>query len=375
MKAQLQRSGITLLEGNASFSAPNRLTIAGAAGSETIVADKFLITVGVHPAPSKQFLADGEHVLSLDQLLSGKMIPQHLIMAGAGLTGIEYASMMAHLGAKVTITDPRSTVLNFVDDEIVSAFTAQLVNIGVEFRLGVTVTNCKVEGQSVTVTLSDGKQLVADALIDVTGYHGNTASLGLDKAGVPVGEDGKLEVNERFQTRTANIYAAGDVIGFPIEGLYYGSISMEQARLAVCNMFSRPAASNPECYPYAIYAMPEIAMVGQTEQSLKREGIDYQVGVARYEELVKAQIAGESGFLKLLFDPDTLHLLGVHVMGAGAAEVIHVGQAVLRYGGTIEYLRENVFNYPTIAEAYQLAAVDGLRKVGWLPAARSTAAG
>ena len=201
----------------------------------------------------------------------------------------------------------------------------------------------------------------------MAGRQANTNTLNLASLGVSTTEDGKIEVNDEFETTVPTIYAAGDVIGFPIEGLYYASISTEQARLAVNNMYGFPAESSPAVFPYAIYSIPEIAMVGATEQVLRDRNIEYKVGVARYEELVQAQISDEQGFLKLLFDPDSLKLLGVHIMGVRAAEVIHIGLAVLRFGGTIEYFRDAVFNYPTIAEAYKLAAVDGLRKAGWLP--------
>jgi NAD(P) transhydrogenase len=191
--------------------------------------------------------------------------------------------------------------------------------------------------------------------------------LNLASLGIVIKEDGKIDVNEEFQTAVPGIYAAGDVIGFPVEGLYYASISMEQARLAVRSMYGFAAESSPEAFPYAIYSIPEIAMVGATEQALAKRNVDFQIGVARYEELVQAQIAEEQGFLKLLFDHESLKLLGVHIMGLRAAEVIHIGQAVLRFGGTIEYFQDVVFNYPTIAEAYKVAATDGLRKTGWLP--------
>jgi NAD(P) transhydrogenase len=188
----------------------------------------------------------------------------------------------------------------------------------------------------------------------------NLAAVGLNPA-----DGGKLEVNEQFRTAVPNIYAAGDVIGFPVEELYYGSISMEQGRLAICNMFGFPAVSRPQVFPYAIYAIPEISMVGQTEQSLTQRKIPFEVGISRYTELARGQILGDrQGFLKLLFNPDSLKILGVHIIGEGAAEIIHTGQAAISFGGTIEYFRDTVFNYPTLAEAYKAAAWDGLKKVG-----------
>jgi len=369
LKSQLQGAEVETIAGEARFVDSRTVEIHTDEGPTRVTAEKFLIAVGTRPAASQQAVIDGQRIFNSDQLLSMRRSPGTLIIVGAGLIGVEYASMLVRLGAKVTLLDERAALLPFLDRELVAALATQLTQHGVSFRLGVKVVECRSDAgrDRVTVQLSNGENIEGDSLLYVAGRQGNTDGLNLAAVGVRTAEDGKIEVDDHFQTAAPGIYAAGDVIGFAFEGLYYASISMEQARLAVCNMYGFPAGASPEAFPYAIYAIPEMAMVGETEQTLQQNKIEYQTGVARYEELVQAQIADERGFLKLLFDPESLRLLGVHIMGARAAEVIHIGQAVLRFGGTIEYFRDAVFNYPTIAEAYKLAAADGLRKVGWMP--------
>ncbi|MFI5089670.1 MAG: Si-specific NAD(P)(+) transhydrogenase [Terriglobales bacterium] len=369
LKSQLQGAEVETIAGEARFVDSRTVEIQTDQGPTRVTAEKFLIAVGTRPAASQHVVIDGLRIFNSDQLLSMRRIPRHLIIVGAGLIGVEYASMLVLLGAKVTLVDERPALLAFVDRQIVDALRSHLTQLGVSFRLGVKVVECKSDAAKdrVTVQLSNGETIEGESLLYVAGRQANTDTLNLAALGVRTTEDGKIEVNDQFQTAVPGIYAAGDVIGFAFEGLYYASISMEQARLAVCNMYGFPAGSSPEVFPYAIYGIPEIAMVGATEQALEESKIEYQTGVARYEELVQAQISDEHGFLKLLFDPESLKLLGVHIMGVRAAEVIHIGQAVLRFGGTIEYFRDAIFNYPTIAEAYKLAAADGLRKVGWLP--------
>jgi NAD(P) transhydrogenase len=369
LKEQLQGLEVTTLAGEAVFLDPHTAEVRSDKGAARITAEKFLITVGTRPAVSKHVVIDGERIFNSDQLLSMRRMPRHLLIVGAGLIGVEYASMLVLLGARITLVDEKPEILGFLDRQIVTALRAHLTKLGVGFKLGVKLVDCRSDAAKdrVTLRLSNGETLEAESLLYVAGREANTDTLNLASLGIGTTEDGKIDVNDEFQTAVPGIYAAGDVIGFPIEGLYYASISMEQARLAVRNMYGFPAESSPEAFPYAIYSIPEIAMVGETEQALAKRNVDFQTGVARYEELVQAQIAEEQGFLKLLFDNDSLKLLGVHIMGVRAAEVIHIGQAVLRFGGTIEYFQDVVFNYPTIAEAYKLAATDGLRKTGWLP--------
>ncbi len=209
-------------------------------------------------------------------------------------------------------------------------------------------------------SLESGKRVSAETLLYTVGRQANADKLNVEVAGVTPDKRGRLQVNGNFQTQVPHIYAAGDVIGFPS----LASASMEQGRLASCHMFDVPFKHTPELFPYGIYTIPEISMVGKSEQGLTDAKVPYEVGLARFEELAKGQMLGdETGLLKLIFDPDSRKLLGVHVIGEGASELVHIGQAVLSLGGTMDYLRDTVFNYPTLAEAYKVAALDGLNKL------------
>jgi NAD(P) transhydrogenase len=368
IQSQLQRHHVDMLEGEATFVDPHTIQIQN--GQEQpprlAMADNFLIAVGTHPGSNPRIPLDGQRIYNSDQLLSLRQLPRDLIIVGAGLIGIEYASLLAALGVQVTLVDQRAAVLSFVDREIVDNFSSQLRQLGVTFRLGEKVVECGVDADHrVFAKLESGESIRGESLLYTIGRQGNTDRLNLAAVGLKTVDGDRLEVNEQFRTAVPNIYAAGDVIGFPVEELYYGSISMEQGRLASCNIFGMPAVSRPQVFPYAIYAIPEISMVGQTAQYLTEKQIPYEAGISRFGELAKGQILGDrQGFLKLLFDPDSLKILGVHIVGEGAAEIVHTGQAVISFGGTIEYFRDTVFNYPTLAEAYKAAAMDGLRKVG-----------
>jgi NAD(P) transhydrogenase len=371
VQAQLQRNNVEILGGAARFIDAHTIEIQTEQETKVFTAHNFLIAVGSHPCENRQIPIDGRRIYNSDQLLSLSEVPRDLIIVGAGLVGIEYAAMLAALGAKVTLIEERSELLGFADREIVAALCSQLQRFGVTLRLGEQVVECRPDAERegrVAVKLEGGASHSADSLLYAAGRQGNTEALNLETIGVHPSGGGKIPVNERFQTAVPNIYAAGDVIGFPVEELYYGSISMEQGRLATCNMFGFPALSRVQAMPFAIYAIPEISMVGQTERDLEIANVACEVGRSCFGELTRGQILGEDhGFLKLLFDPDSLKLLGVHIIGEGAAEIIHIGQAVLSFGGTIEYFRDTVFNRPTMAEAYKIAALDGLRKVGLLP--------
>ncbi len=367
IKSELKRNQVDTFEGEAAFVDAHTVQIQSEQGSRQITADKFLIAVGARPVSNAKIPQDGKRIYSSDQLLSLRDLPSDLIIVGAGLIGIEYASLLAALGVKVTLVHQRSALLSFLDREIVDDFCSQLRQLGVTFRLGEKVVECAVDAKQncVVAKLESGGSIRAESLLYTVGRHGNTDQLNLAAAGLEAITGGKLEVNDQFCTAVPHIYAAGDVIGFPVEELYHGSISMEQGRLAASHMFGMRARSRPHVFPYAVYAIPEISMVGKTEQDLVRDKIAYEVGIARYEALAKGQILGEDkGFLKLLFDPDSLAILGVHIIGEHAAEIIHIGQTALSFGATLEYFHDTVFNYPTLAEAYKVAAVDGLGKVG-----------
>jgi len=275
--------------------------------------------------------------------------------------GLEYASMLAALGVKVTLLDLRPTLLDFVDREMIEALSFHLRHLGTIFRLGEKVTSVALDAErnQVVVKLESGKTVRGESMLYAVGRQANSDLLNLPAAGLSADSRGKLQVNEHFQTSVPHIYAAGDVIGFPA----LASASMEQGRLAGLHMFGKPANGN-KILPFGIYSIPEISMVGKNEEELTQAKIPYEVGRARYEELVKGQMLGDDqGMLKLLFHPETLKLLGVHVIGERAAEIVHVGQAVLDFGGTIEYFRDSVFNYPTLTEAYKVAALDGFNRL------------
>ena len=358
---QLLRNDVEIMEGSARFRDPHVLEIENDKGADTVTADHLLIACGTRPAPNPD-IPFGDRVFDSDHLAEtvDGSLPKTAIVVGAGVIGLEYASVMAALGIRVTIIDSRDEILDFVDQEMVSALTYHLRSKRATFRLGEKVESVSTENGQVTAVLESGKQARADQLLYAVGRQPNTDSLNLDAAGVSTNERGRLSVDENFQTKVPHIYAAGDVIGFPM----LASTSMEQGRIASCHMFGEPFEHSPALLPYGIYTIPEVAMVGKTEQQLTEDKVPYEVGQARYEELTKAQMMGDdTGLLKLIFHRETLELLGVHIIGDGASELVHIGQTVLALRGGIEYLRDSVFNYPTLAQAYKVAALDGYNKL------------
>ncbi|HUJ95772.1 MAG TPA: Si-specific NAD(P)(+) transhydrogenase [Terriglobales bacterium] len=362
IKAQLRRNYITTFEGNARFADAHTIEIKSDEGVQLLRGQYILIACGTRPAHSFDIPIDGKRIFDSDQLHELGEVPRELVVVGAGIIGLEYASMFAALGVKVTLLDQRPILLDFADREIVESLCFQLRQLGTVFRLGEKVVSVGFDEarDRVFARLESGKNVHAQALLYAVGRQANSDQLNLESAGLQPDARGKLTVNEYFQTSVPHIHAAGDVIGFPA----LASTSMEQGRLASCHMFGTPTKMPPNLIPYGIYSIPEISMVGQTEEQLTREKIPYEVGIARYAELAKAQMLGdEQGLLKLLFDPQSLKLFGVHAIGDRATEIVHIGQAVLALGGTLEYFRDAVFNYPTLAEAYKVAALDGLNKL------------
>jgi NAD(P) transhydrogenase len=362
IKSQLRRNYVTILEGDARFLDATTLEVKSDEGSQLVRGQHVLIACGTRPAHSADIPMDGHRIFDSDQVHCLEEIPRDLIVVGAGIIGLEYASMFAALGVKVTLLDQRPILLDFVDREIVESLCFQLRQLGTVFRLGEKVVSVGFDQEKdrVFAKLASGKNVHGQGLLYTIGRQGNGDLLNLESAGLSSEGRGKLSVNEHFQTAVAHIYAAGDVIGFPA----LASTSMEQGRLASCHMFGKPGKMPPNLIPYGIYTIPEISMVGQTEEQLTKENINYEVGLARYAELAKGQMLGDDqGLLKLVFDPDSLKLLGVHAIGDRAAEIIHIGQVVLTLGASIEYFRDAVFNYPTLAEAYKVAALDGLNKL------------
>lgn len=362
IRAQLNRNGVTVFEGKASFVDPHTVEVERQSSSELLRGDYVLVACGTRPAHDPQIPIDGVRIFDSDQITQLEEIPREMIVVGAGVIGLEYASMLAALGVKVTLLDQRPTLLDFVDREIMENLQFQLRQLGVVFRLGEKVVSVAYvpERNRVVASLESGKVVHGGTLLYTVGRQGNSDTLNLAAAGLTTAERGRLKVNEFFQTEVEHIYAAGDVIGFPA----LASTSMEQGRLASCHMFGKPTCMVANLVPYGIYTIPEISTVGQNEEQLTAAKTPYEVGISRYQELAKGQMLGDvQGMLKLLFHPGTLQLLGVHAIGDRAAEIIHIGQAVLSHGGTIEYFRDAVFNYPTLAEAYKVAALDGLNRL------------
>jgi len=288
-------------------------------------------------------------------------LPKTITVVGAGVVGIEYACMAAALGIKVTLIDLRPRMLEFVDAEIIEALSYHMRDFDVTFRLGEEMESVsKAPSGKVIVNLRSKKQVASEVVLYAVGRQGNTKDLNLEAVGLKADSRGRIAVNEFFQTPVSNIYAVGDVIGFPS----LASVSMEQGRLASCHAFGLPAVSMPQLFPYGIYTIPEISYVGQNEEQLTAAGIPYEVGIARYREIARGQIVGdETGLLKLLFHRQTRKLLGVHIIGEGASELVHIGQAVLAFEGEIDYFVNTVFNYPTLAECYKVAALSGTNKL------------
>lgn len=370
VRAQLKRNDVDTMHGHAKFVDANEIEVemeaeGGVGHRERVTGDRFLVACGTRPAENASIMLDGEKIWSSDQLAQIPEIPKHLIVVGGGVIGLEYASMLTALGGEVTLIDARKQLLDFVDEEIVDTLTFHMRRSGVTFRLGEKVASCAVDVRGdrkvVVANLESGKTVVADALLYAVGRQPNTDRLNLEAVGLDTDPRGRLVVNEVFQTKVPHIYAAGDCIGFPA----LASTSMEQGRIASLHMFGTTQTIVRDLLPYGIYTIPEISTVGKNEQELTDAKVPYEFGVARFEELAKAQMIGDRiGLLKVLFDPKTLKVLGVHGIGENAAEIIHIGQAVMALGGTVEYFRDTVFNYPTLAEAYKVAALDGLNKLG-----------
>ena len=326
IKSQLNRNNVTTFNGKARFVDPYSLEIEGNGRSEILTASRVLIACGTRAARAPE-IPFGKSVLDADQVGQIERIPRELIVVGAGVIGLEYASMLTALNVKVTVIDQKPTILDFVDHEITEALSSQMRRQGVVFRLGEKVTKVEIDEFGMVQTrLESGKRVRAQGLLYAVGRQSNTDLLNLQAAGLSADSRGRLTVNEHFQTQAPHIYAAGDCIGFPA----LASTSMEQGRLAAAHMFNGLAPARHYPMPYGIYTIPEISMIGKTERELTEARIPYEVGIARYNEVAKGQIVGdETGMLKILFHPDTLKLFGVHVIGESAAEIIHIGQTVL----------------------------------------------
>lgn len=358
---QMRRNGVEMVFGKGRFENPHRIEVLTAEGGSRILqGGSIIVAPGTVPArPSDIPFTEGR-IFDSDGILRLENIPRSMTVVGAGVIGSEYASIYATLGVEVTIIDGRERILEFADREIIDELVHQLRTEDTVFRLGEKVSSINLDNDRVVTQMESGKRVVSETLLYSVGRQGATADMGLQAAGLQADSRGRLSVDAQFRTTVPHIFAVGDVIGFPS----LASTSMEQGRQAACYALEVPVATFSGILPYGIYTIPEMSMVGKTEQTLTEERVPYETGVARYAELAKAQMLGDDkGMLKLLFHRDTRALLGVHIIGARATELIHVGQAVLAFEGTIDYFIDTVFNYPTLAEAYKVAAYDGINKL------------
>jgi NAD(P) transhydrogenase len=367
MRHQLMRNDVEVICAAASFAAPDSVHLEYVAGghSRTVRARKIVIAVGTETTRDAHIPFDGTRIFTSDDILNLDRLPRTLAVVGAGVIGLEYASIFAALGVRVTLIDKRDRLLPFIDGEIADTLCHHLRDHRATLRLNESVGKLEVvdseQGPRVRLLLDSGKTIIAEKALYSVGRTGATASLNLACAGLQPDNRGRLVVDGNYRTQVPDIYAVGDIIGFPA----LASTSMEQGRLAVCHAFGVKAKSSPERFPYGIYAVPEISMVGKTEEELTEASIPYEIGKARYKEIARGQIVGDvTGLLKLIFHSETRELLGVHIIGEGASELIHIGQAVLSFGGKIDYFVDTVFNYPTLAECYKVAAFDGVNRLG-----------
>ena len=358
---QLHRNRVEIIQGVASFVDKNRLVIEGQGNISSKTADYVVIATGTKPHHPTNFEVDGKIVLDSDDVLTIKDLPRSMTVVGGGIVGVEYASMFACLGVKVTLIEARSNLLTFVDKEIVEALKYHLRNLGITLRVNEAVNSVKIRDDGHVITsLKSEKKVVSDTVLISAGRQGNTENLNLELVGIIPDKYGRIPVNEHYQTEVSNVYAVGDVIGFPA----LASTGMIQGRLASAHAFGIEDEFSDVPLPFGIYTIPEISLVGETEASLTEKQVPYETGIARYKEIARGQIVGDDlGMLKLLFHRETLQLLGIHIIGEGATEIIHLGQAVLHLKGGLDYLTAGVFNYPTLTECYKVAALDGLNKV------------
>jgi NAD(P) transhydrogenase len=363
LEQQLNRNHVDLYRGRAVFEDPHTIVVQERSRSETLHAANVLIACGTVPAPPPDVEADGSVVITSDQVMSLETLPRTLAVVGGGVIGIEYASMFAALGVEVTLIDKRERPLEFLDREIVDELMYQMRSANVTFRLGEAVEHIEITqngSRRAAITLESGKRIVTDLLLFSVGRFGCTQDMHIEAAGLKADERGRLTVDAQFRTSVSHIYAAGDVIGYPS----LAATSSEQGRLAACHAFGVPNGGMAEHFPIGIYAIPEMSMTGATEQELTKARVPYETGVARYREISRGGILGDdSGFFKMLFHRETRALLGVHIIGTGATELLHIGQAVLRLGGGLDYFMQTVFNYPTLAECYKVAALDAYNKL------------
>ncbi|WP_316768090.1 Si-specific NAD(P)(+) transhydrogenase [Streptomyces sasae] len=361
IRNQLSRNHVTLCSGTGRFVDPHTVALREPNGDERLLsAEHIVIATGTRPARPDSVAFDGRTIMDSDNVLSLERVPRSMVIVGAGVIGMEYASMFAALGSKVTVVEKRAAMLDMCDIEVVESLKYHLRDLAVTFRFGETVAAVERHPRGTLTVLESGKKIPADTVMYSAGRQGLTDELDLDKAGLSADPRGRIKVDEHFRTEVPHIYAVGDVIGFPA----LAATSMEQGRVAAYHAIGEPVGEMDNLQPIGIYTIPEISFVGRTEDQLTEECVPFEVGVARYRELARGQIIGDShGMLKLLVSPEDRRLLGVHCFGTGATELIHIGQSVMGCGGTVDYLVDAVFNYPTLAESYKVAALDATNKL------------
>jgi NAD(P) transhydrogenase len=351
---------VDFIVGQASFIEPHALSVTHDLESDEHSADIIVIAVGTEPSRPAGIPFDDTTIIDSDGLLALNQLPKSLTIVGGGIIGCEYASILATLGIPVVLIERRPRLLEFVDSELIEALQYQMRSIGITLRFNEEVTAVQKHADgAVVIQLKSGKQIRAGLVMYSLGRVGATKGLNLESIGIQPDERGRLTVNENYQTTMPHIYAVGDVIGFPA----LASTSMQQGRHAACHAFGLACDTSTHLLPYGIYTIPEISMVGRNEDELTRDGVHYEIGVARYREIARGQLIGDTvGMLKLLFHSDTRALLGVHIIGEGATELVHIGQAVMALGGKLDYFIDAVFNYPTLAECYKVAALAALNR-------------
>ncbi len=362
LEHQFNRNGVRTVRGEARFVGPHGVEVRAENGDTHVYTGEFvLIACGTRPFRPDYVPFDGTTVFDSDEIIEMPRLPRSMIVIGAGVIGVEYASIFSALDVAMTLIEPRASFLDFIDAEVLQEFTHELRDRNVQLRLGSPVTAIARGDGRVTCRMEDGRSVSAEMLLFAAGRLGNTDTLNLDAAGLTVDARGRIAVEPKtLQTAVPHIYAAGDVIGFPS----LASTSMEQGRVAACHAFGLAPPPPPEFFPYGIYSVPEISTVGMSEEEVRKRRIPYECGIARFRETSRGHIMGlDTGMMKMIFSLKTRRLLGCHIVGEGATELIHIGQAVLNLKGTIDFFIENTFNYPTLAEAYKIAGLDAWNRM------------
>ena len=362
IQQNMSRHQIEVIQGTGVIVDPQTVVVSRGDGDQQVVKGKtIVISTGTRTYRPENIDFDGKYIYDSETILDLDIIPRSLTIIGGGVIGCEYASIFSHLGIRVTVVDARGSLLSFLDKEIADTLTYLMRKYGVTLVLGEKPIDVHVEDDQVVTVCESGRKVTSERLLYAAGRLGNTENLGLEGVGIETNNRGLIKVNEQYRTSVENIFAVGDVIGFPS----LASVSMDQGRLAAIHAFKE---SDISCLntllPFGIYTIPEVSMVGETEESLAATNHDYEIGVARYFELARGQIINDhDGLLKIIFDRTSKRILGIHIIGDRATEIIHIGQAVMTLGGTLDYFVDTVLNYPTLAEAYKVAAMDGLARL------------